>query len=74
MKLMNKVLMHFEDLMHKTKFHLSDKLPVTSKKELLDDLPPYMYIVSEGIKTEPNYIRGFVDEIFKCLFITTFFL
>ncbi len=33
------------------------------KKELLDDLPPYMYIVSEGIKTEPNYIRGFVDAI-----------
>ena len=25
--------------------------------------PPYMYIVSEGIKTEPNYIRGLVDKI-----------
>ena len=25
--------------------------------------PPYMYIVSEGVKTEPNYIRGLVDKI-----------
>lgn len=33
------------------------------KKELLDDLPPYMYIVSEGTKTEPNYIKGFADAI-----------
>ena len=33
------------------------------KKELLDDLPPYMYIISEGTKTEPNYIRGFADAI-----------
>lgn len=33
------------------------------EKELLDDLPPYMYIVSEGTKTEPNYIKGFADAI-----------
>lgn len=33
------------------------------KKELLDDLPPYMYIMSEGKKTEPNYISGLTDKI-----------
>lgn len=33
------------------------------KKELLDDLPPYIYIVSEGIKTEPNYISGMAKVI-----------
>lgn len=33
------------------------------KKELLDDLPPYTYIISEGTKTEPNYISGFADAI-----------
>ena len=33
------------------------------KKEILDELPPYTYIVSEGVKTEPNYISGFTDEI-----------
>lgn len=33
------------------------------KKELLDDLPPYIYIVSEGIKTEPNYIKGIAGVI-----------
>ncbi len=33
------------------------------KKELLDDLPPYMYIISEGTKTEPNYIHGFAAAI-----------
>ena len=33
------------------------------KKELLDDLPPYMYIICEGTKTEPNYIKGFADAI-----------
>lgn len=32
-------------------------------KELLDDIPPYMYIISEGTKTEPNYIMGFADAI-----------
>lgn len=25
--------------------------------------PPYMYIVSEGIKTEPNYICGLINKI-----------
>ncbi len=33
------------------------------KKELLDDLPPYIYIVSEGTKTEPNYIKGMAKVI-----------
>lgn len=33
------------------------------QKDLLDALPPYMYIVSEGTKTEPHYIRGITDEI-----------
>ena len=33
------------------------------RKELLDDLPPYMYIVSEGTKTEPYYIKGFADAM-----------
>ncbi len=33
------------------------------KKEPLEILPPYMYIISEGTKTEPNYIHGIVDLI-----------
>lgn len=33
------------------------------EKEKLDVLPPYMYIISEGTKTEPNYIRGLADRI-----------
>ncbi len=33
------------------------------KKALLDDIPPYMYIISEGTKTEPNYISGLTDVI-----------
>ena len=33
------------------------------KKEILDDLPPFTYIISEGVKTEPNYISGFVNVI-----------
>lgn len=33
------------------------------KKEIIDDLPPYIYIVSEGVKTEPNYISGLADAI-----------
>lgn len=32
-------------------------------KELLDQLPPYIYIVSEGTKTEPNYISGMAKAI-----------
>lgn len=33
------------------------------KKEILDDLPPFIYIVCEGVKTEPNYISGLVNAI-----------
>lgn len=33
------------------------------KKELIDEPPPYMYIVSEGTRTEPNYIRGLSKSI-----------
>lgn len=32
-------------------------------KELLDDIPPYMYIISEGTKTETNYINGLTECI-----------
>lgn len=35
------------------------------KYESLYELPPYTYIVSEGIKTEPYYISGLVDAINK---------
>ena len=35
----------------------------TSKKEPLKKLPPYTIIVSEGIKTEPIYIKGFANKI-----------
>ena len=33
------------------------------KKELLDDLPLFTYIICEGVKTEPNYISGFANAI-----------
>lgn len=34
------------------------------KKKRLDyEIPPYIYIVSEGTKTEPYYIRGLVNAI-----------
>lgn len=33
------------------------------KKTVLDDLPPYTFIVSEGIKTEVAYISGFARAI-----------
>lgn len=33
------------------------------KKVLLDDIPPYMFIISEGTKTEVVYINGFADAI-----------
>lgn len=33
------------------------------KVETMMTFPPYMYIVSEGVKTEPNYIKGLVDKI-----------
>lgn len=35
------------------------------KKTLLDDLPPYMFIISEGVKTEVTYMKGFADVINK---------
>lgn len=35
------------------------------KKVLLDDIPPYTFIVSEGIKTEVAYITGFASAINK---------
>lgn len=35
------------------------------KKTLLDNIPPYTFIVSEGIKTEVAYITGFVSAINK---------
>ena len=37
----------------------------TRSVETMMMFPPYMYIVSEGIKTEPNYICGLVDKINK---------
>ena len=33
--------------------------------ETIPQLPPCMYIVSEGTKTEPNYIEGMADTINK---------
>lgn len=35
------------------------------KKMILDDIPPYTFIVSEGIKTEVAYIQGFASAINK---------
>lgn len=35
------------------------------KKTLLDDIPPYTFIISEGIKTEVAYINGFAEAINK---------
>lgn len=34
-----------------------------SKMNTLNKLPPYIMIVSEGIKTEPLYLQGFVNKI-----------
>lgn len=34
-----------------------------SKMDSLNKLPPYTMIVSEGVKTEPIYIQGFVDKV-----------
>lgn len=33
------------------------------KKTIIDDPPPYTYIISEGVKTEPNYIMGFANAV-----------
>lgn len=37
------------------------------KKEriLLDELPPYTYVVCEGTKTEPNYFNQIAEKIPK---------
>lgn len=35
------------------------------RKVLLDDIPPYTFIVSEGTKTEVAYIAGFISAINK---------
>lgn len=42
-----------------------NKIAAKKKKqiEFLYQLPPYMFIISEGTKTEPNYIKGIVDKI-----------
>ncbi len=34
-----------------------------AKKKIEGILPPYIYIISEGTKTEPNYIAGMVRAI-----------
>lgn len=34
-----------------------------SRMNTLDMLPPYTMIVSEGVKTEPIYLKGFVSRI-----------
>lgn len=41
------------------KFNKIKKPPYTEMPEL----PPYMYIVCEGIKTEPTYVKEMVNEI-----------
>ena len=38
------------------------------RKETHDELPPYMYVISEGIKTEPYYIKGMADAINRKFF------
>ena len=43
---------------------MEEKMKVkTSKMDTLHELPPYTMIVSEGIKTEPLYLKGFVSKI-----------
>lgn len=37
-----------------------------SKMNTRTMLPPYTMIISEGIKTEPIYLRGFVSRINYC--------
>lgn len=46
-----------------------NKIAAKKKKqiEFLYQLPPYMFIISEGTKTEPNYIKGIVDKITKSI-------
>lgn len=43
---------------------MKEKMTVKpSKMDTLNKLPPYTMIVSEGIKTEPLYLEGFVKKI-----------
>lgn len=43
---------------------MKEKMEVkASKMNSMHKLPPYTMIVSEGIKTEPLYLKGFVDKI-----------
>lgn len=43
---------------------IKEKMKVkASKMDTLQELPPYTMIVSEGIKTEPLYLKGFVKKI-----------
>ena len=43
---------------------LKEKMKVkASRMDTMNELPPYTMIVSEGIKTEPLYLNGFVSKI-----------
>lgn len=43
---------------------IKEKMKVkASKMDTLHELPPYTMIVSEGIKTEPSYLKGFVKKL-----------
>lgn len=46
----------------KEQARLNEKM-MKRTKALLDDIPPYTFIVSEGIKTEVAYITGFATAI-----------
>ena len=41
-----------------------------SKMDTKNELPPYIMIVSEGVKTEPLYLEGFVNKINEKLGVT----
>lgn len=43
---------------------IEEKMKVkASKMASMQHLPPYTMIVSEGIKTEPIYIKGLVNKV-----------
>ena len=43
---------------------LKEKMKIkASKMDTLNELPPYTMIISEGTKTEPLYLKGFVNKI-----------
>lgn len=49
---------------HSDRKKLQEKMHQQKKKiEQKHQLPPYILIVSEGIKTEPFYLKGFVKKI-----------